>query len=93
MHTAIFYAVLPETAANTSLGRDFSADAYALSRKISAPQLGSYVWQVGFQKQPGDLAQLIALCEQHAIPYRILPLAEEPKWVRWDPPVSISMKL
>ena len=86
MHTAIFYAAIPEDWANSGRERQFSSDAYALSQKISAPQLGSYVWQVSFQTRPGELAQLIALCEQRAVPYRILPLAEEPKWVRWNPP-------
>jgi hypothetical protein len=89
VHTAIFFAVIPDKALQGSWEREFGAAASSITQKISANQLGRYVWQVDFERAPGDLAKLIALCEEHAVSYQILPLADAPKWIRWNSPQGL----
>jgi hypothetical protein len=55
MHTAIFFAIIPEKALRGEWKDEFAAAA----QKISTTQLGKYVWQVNFQSAPGEPAQLI----------------------------------
>jgi len=83
MHTAIFHVVAPE---NPTYEQKQQFDNFCkATRTIRSPQLGLHVWQVNFQRLPGDLGRLIDACERHAIPYRILALSEEPQWIRWNP--------
>jgi hypothetical protein len=86
MHSAIVYVVMPtDPYASRQTGAVFLADIRQLEQNKSVSQLGEFVWQINFQESPGALARLVHACEQHGLPYGVLPLADAPQWIRQDP--------
>jgi hypothetical protein len=53
--------------------------------RAAVERIAENVWQVDFQKSPAALAHLIAAADQHDLPYRILALATEPRWIQIAP--------
>lgn len=89
MHSAIVYAIMPD---NETERRDEAmllraAVAKAAEHK-SVRQLGDFVWEVNFREAPDALGLLICGLEQRKRPYAILPVADEPQWIRRDHPQS-----
>jgi hypothetical protein len=87
MHTAIIYAVLPESPRQAD--RERAALLFSETEKLeqagSALRLGDFVWQIDFRASPDALARIVVACERLAISYRILSLDAEPQWIRRDP--------
>jgi hypothetical protein len=80
MHSALFAATQP-----MNRGSDwptFVADADR-NQTITgnAERLADGVWLVNFRRSPAALSYLVCAAETRAIPYRILPLADEPQWL------------
>jgi hypothetical protein len=84
MHSIIFVAVIPEQAADWSMFLD--ALEPKAKRTKGVDRLAENVWTINLQKDPTLLGWLIALCDQKGIPFRILPLECEPKWL----PLSVG---
>jgi hypothetical protein len=93
MHSAIVTVELtPETDAGKQTWLAFSATIAKLQGNPAAQQLGPNVWQVDFQQSPAALAWLVVACEQHQLPYQILPLDSEPGWIRGGVPTSSGVR-
>jgi len=79
MHSAI---IVVEVVAQRTDWLEFTAAATSkLTHSKNVERLGENVWLTNFQTDPSALGWLTTLCEQRGIPYRILPLADAPRWL------------
>lgn len=79
MHSALFVATIPP---ETGDWCQFLDDARTkLERSRGAVRLAENVWLLNFQASPAALGWLIALAEQKAIAYGVLPFEREPQWL------------
>ena len=87
MDSAIIYAALPENPRHDDLmrGQGFLVQISKAEQDQYVARLGDYVWQVNFRESPYGLAQIVAACEQFAVPYRILPLDGAQRWIERNP--------
>jgi hypothetical protein len=87
MHTAIFYAAIPDDGSQASrqLAALFLAEANKLEGNPSATRLGDFVWEVNFRESPAALSVLVLACELLEIAYGVLTLDDAPQWIRRSP--------
>jgi hypothetical protein len=65
---------------------NFAATVAPIAHNTAVRKLDENLWQIDFQVSPAPLGLLIAACERHLIPYRVLVLAQSPAW---SPPLPI----
>jgi hypothetical protein len=60
--------------------QNFAATVAPIAHNTAVRRLDENLWQVDFQESPAPLGLLIAACERHLIPYRVLVLEQSPTW-------------
>ena len=60
--------------------QNFAATVAPIAHNTAVRKLDENLWQIDFQESPAPLGLLIAACERHLIPYRVLVLEQSPDW-------------
>ena len=60
--------------------QNFAATVAPIAHNTAVRKLDENLWQIDFQESPAPLGLLIAACERHLIPYRVLVLEQSPAW-------------
>lgn len=60
----------------------FMSVANKLKDTKGVARIADNVWQVNFQIAPAALAALVLAADRQGLAYKILPFADEPRWIQ-----------
>jgi hypothetical protein len=83
MHSAIIVAEMPIDI-DQHKWLAFLATIDQVQKNQTVSQLAANVWQVNFQSSPTSFARIVDGIRLHGLNGKILPFADEPRWIQVD---------